>query len=66
MPILSAWNDSNLALLWDADNFVEENTLNVNIGRVRKRLSELNCPLQIKTIRNVGYVLEYKDNEASN
>ena len=55
-----------LALLWDADNFVEENTLNVNIGRVRKRLSELNCPLQIKTIRNVGYVLEYKDNEASN
>lgn len=54
-----------LALLWDTETFVEENTLNVNIGRVRKRLSELKCPLQIKTIRNVGYVLECEPNEAS-
>lgn len=47
-----------LQLLWDTDVFVEENTLNVNIGRARKRLRELKCPFEIKAIRNVGYVLE--------
>lgn len=47
-----------LQLLWDTDIFVEENTLNVNIGRARKRLRELKCPFEIKAIRNVGYVLE--------
>lgn len=47
-----------LELLWDTDVFVEENTLNVNIGRARKRLKELKCPFEIKAIRNVGYVLE--------
>lgn len=55
-----------LQLLWDTDMFVEENTLNVNIGRARKRLRELNCPFEIKAIRNVGYVLEkVKDEENS-
>lgn len=53
-----------LQLLWDTDVFVEENTLNVNIGRARKRLRELKCPSEIKAIRNVGYVLEkIKDEE---
>lgn len=47
-----------LQLLWDTDVFVEENTLNVNIGRARKRLRELKCPFEIKAIRNVGYILE--------
>lgn len=47
-----------LHLLWDTDVFVEENTLNVNIGRARKRLRELSCPFEIKALRNVGYVLE--------
>nr|WP_305136491.1 response regulator transcription factor [uncultured Schaedlerella sp.] len=52
-----------LQLLWDTDMFVEENTLNVNIGRARKRLRELECPLEIKAIRNVGYVLEKINDE---
>ena len=53
-----------LQLLWDTDVFVEENTLNVNIGRARKRVRELKCPFEIKAIRNVGYVLEkIKDEE---
>lgn len=52
-----------LQLLWDTDVFVEENTLNVNIGRARKRLRELKCPFEIKAIRNVGYVLETAENE---
>lgn len=53
-----------LQLLWDTDMFVEENTLNVNIGRARKRLRELDCPFEIKSIRNVGYIVEkMKDEE---
>lgn len=55
-----------LQLLWDTDMFVEENTLNVNIGRARKRLRELNCPFEIKAIRNVGYVLEKVKDEENN
>lgn len=52
-----------LKLLWDTDVFVEENTLNVNIGRARKRLRELNAPFEIKAIRNLGYVLEKINDE---
>lgn len=55
-----------LQVLWDTDIFVEENTLNVNIGRARKRLQELNCPLTIKAVRNVGYVVEMTEHEKSN
>lgn len=55
-----------LQLLWDTDMFVEENTLNVNIGRARKRLRELQCPLGIKALRNVGYVLEKVKDEKNN
>ena len=39
-----------LQRLWDTDIFVEENTLNVNIGRARKRLRELKCPFEIKVV----------------
>lgn len=41
--------------LWDEDSFIEENTLNVNIARVRKRLGEIGAPYQIETVRGVGY-----------
>lgn len=41
--------------IWDADgNFVEENTLSVNISRLRKKLGE-NC---IRTIQGMGYLWE--------
>ena len=49
--------------LWDTDLFVEENTLNVNVGRARKRLQELGSPLGIRTIRSVGYQLEVVESE---
>ncbi len=52
-----------LQILWDTDMFVEENTLNVNIGRARKCLRKAECPLQIRAIRNVGYVLEKQEYE---
>lgn len=44
-----------MSTLWDEDSFIEENTLNVNIARVRKRLAEIGAPYQIETVRGVGY-----------
>lgn len=35
--------------IWDNDNFVEENTLNVTISRIRKRLDGIGSTLNIKT-----------------
>lgn len=41
--------------IWDADgNFVEENTLSVNISRLRKKLGEN----RIRTIQGMGYLWE--------
>lgn len=47
--------DELLNEIWDGDNFVEENTLNVTISRIRKRLEQINSNLKIKPIRGLGY-----------
>lgn len=44
-----------LETLWDDMEFVEENTLNVNVARIRKKLENLNAPLKIEVVRSVGY-----------
>lgn len=41
--------------IWDTETFVEENTLNVTISRIRKRLQQLNSSIKIKSIRGLGY-----------
>lgn len=41
--------------IWDDENFVEENTLNVNISRLRKKLENIHSCLTIKPIRGIGY-----------
>ncbi|WFD08655.1 response regulator transcription factor [Tepidibacter hydrothermalis] len=43
--------------LWDDINFVEENTLNVNVTRLRKRLIELSIENAIEPVRGIGYRL---------
>lgn len=49
--------DILLEKLWDDQAFVDENTLNVNVTRVRKRLQELGIKDAIETIRGAGYRL---------
>lgn len=44
-----------LERLWDDQSFVEENTLNVNVTRLRKRLLELGIGGAIETVRGAGY-----------
>ncbi len=44
--------------LWDDEHFIDENTLNVNIKRVKDRLGEVGVNSVIKTKRGVGYLLD--------
>ncbi|MNO17149.1 Response regulator protein GraR [compost metagenome] len=44
--------------LWDDVGFVDDNTLTVNMSRVKKKLSELGLESAIVTKRGVGYVLD--------
>lgn len=41
--------------LWDDQAFVDENTLNVNMTRVRKKLSDYHVQSTIETVRGAGY-----------
>ncbi|MFC4619817.1 response regulator transcription factor [Camelliibacillus cellulosilyticus] len=50
--------DFLLEKLWDDENFVDENTLNVNVTRVRKKLKDLGIEDGIETIRGAGYRLK--------
>ena len=45
--------------LWDDQSFVEDNTLTVNITRLKTKLDELGLHQVIKTIRGAGYLLEW-------
>lgn len=47
--------------VWDENNFVEENTLNVNIRRIRRKIDDNQLPISIRTIRTFGYQLVTKE-----
>ena len=49
--------DYLLEKIWDDIEFVEENTLNVNVSRIRKRLNDLGIEDAVNTVRGVGYKL---------
>jgi DNA-binding response OmpR family regulator len=44
-----------LEALWDDATFVDDNTLTVNMSRVKKRLGEVGLDGAIATKRGVGY-----------
>ncbi len=47
-----------LALLWDESEFVDDNTLTVNVTRLRRRLASLGLAGAIDTVRGEGYRLD--------
>lgn len=47
--------DQLLEQLWDDQSFVDENTLNVNMTRVRKKLADYDITSTIDTVRGAGY-----------
>lgn len=52
-----AVRDILLEKVWDDKSFVDENTLNVNIARLRKKLEDIGLPNAIETVRGIGYRL---------
>ena len=44
--------------LWQSDSFIDDNTLTVNMTRLRKRLGELGLEQLIKTKKGIGYVVD--------
>ncbi len=49
--------DDIITDLWSNSEFVNDNTLSVNIGRLRNKLSELGYENTIETRKGIGYIL---------
>lgn len=47
--------DALIDELWQSEAFIDENTLNVNIVRLRKKLREIGLPEYLETRRGLGY-----------
>ena len=50
--------DTLMNKLWETDCFVDENTLSVNITRLRKALASIGITDLIKTKKGMGYIIE--------
>lgn len=50
--------DALMERLWETDSFVDENTLSVNVNRLRRKLAGIGLPELIATRKGLGYVIE--------
>lgn len=44
--------------LWESDQFIDDNTLTVNVTRLRKKLEEIGLSDFIRTKKGIGYYIE--------
>jgi len=44
--------------LWETESFIDDNTLSVNITRLRAKLEELGLKELLETRRGQGYILK--------
>ena len=44
--------------LWQADDFIDSNTLAVNLTRIRKKLASVGIKDLIQTVKGKGYLIE--------
>lgn len=49
--------DTIMMKLWESDNFIDDNTLTVNVARLRKKLENAGLKDYIKTKKGSGYVI---------
>ena len=47
--------DTIMVKLWEDDNYVDENTLSVNVNRLRKKLEMVGLKDIILTKKGIGY-----------
>ena len=57
-PDFNTPDNINMEKLWETDSFVDENTLTVNVGRLRKKLDAAGLEGFIATKFGVGYIVE--------
>ncbi len=50
--------DTIITGLWESDEFIDDNTLTVNVSRLRKKMEELGLFGFIKTKKGIGYIIE--------
>ena len=50
--------DDIIARLWESDAFIDDNTLTVNVARLRKKLEKAGMDNWIKTKKGIGYYLK--------
>lgn len=50
--------DELMEKLWGNEEFIDDNTLTVNVTRVRKKLESAGCTDYLKTKKGIGYLLE--------
>lgn len=49
--------DDLMAKIWESDDYIDENTLSVNVNRLRKKLKEIGLDDFIMTKKGLGYKL---------
>lgn len=49
--------------LWESENFIDDNTLTVNVTRLRKKLEEIGLCRFIETRKGLGYQVRKEENE---
>lgn len=50
--------DKLMEKLWESDSFIDDNTLTVNVARLRKKLEEVGVEDMIKTRKGIGYAVD--------
>ncbi|AYE35211.1 response regulator transcription factor [Clostridium septicum] len=46
-----------MTYLWESESYIDDNTLTVNVTRIRKRLEEIGLKDFIKTKKGIGYII---------
>lgn len=49
--------DTIMMQLWESESFIDDNTLTVNVARIRKKLKEIGAPDYIITKKGIGYLV---------
>ena len=50
--------DAIMTKLWESDAFIDDNTLTVNVARLRKKLEVFGIHDLVKTKKGIGYLVE--------
>lgn len=50
--------DEIMRQLWESESFIDDNTLTVNVTRLRKRLEDIGLKDFIKTKKGIGYLID--------